>query len=86
MRFLVLILLALSVNGCATIHEKCSDPDIVSRYRDYDQCYAEESAARERKRAAIRQAFTYNPPQIQRQPSCTTTYNAYFHQFNTTCN
>lgn len=41
MKILVLALLLFS--GCAhqTVNEKCKDPDILNRYKDYDQCYQE---------------------------------------------
>jgi hypothetical protein len=53
-RKIILTLLTLiAASGCATVHQICSEPDALSKYRDYDQCYAEESASRDRRRKAF---------------------------------
>ena len=58
-----LMLLTLVLTGCAhkTIHEICTNADVLGRYRDYAQCYQEEADSRDR-RAAIAAAFRYVPP------------------------
>lgn len=70
-QFIAMVSLVI-LSGCAhaTIHEICSDPDVVSRYKDYDQCYAEESAAREQRKAAWKSAWAPKP-----KIECTTTNN-----------
>lgn len=49
MRLVYFVSLALSLAGCAhmTPHEKCSKPEIVSRYKDYDQCHQQLAQAEE---------------------------------------
>jgi hypothetical protein len=47
----LVILMMLSLTGCAhaTIHQICSRPDVLEKYQDYNECYKEETAERQRK-------------------------------------
>lgn len=49
-KIIILLLLAIT-SGCATstVHQYCQSH--TKEYLDYDQCYAEESSNRERRRA-----------------------------------
>jgi hypothetical protein len=53
-----LMILTLKALGCshATVHDKCSQPDTLSHYKDYDQCYAELSH-KERNKKNVFQGF-----------------------------
>lgn len=71
MKKILTILLMGLVSGCAhkSIHEKCSDAEILGHYRDYDQCYAEESASRKERQQRWAHAFK----NMGKQTNCTTT-------------
>ena len=73
MKYLILATIILGSLGCSskTVHEQCSDPEVAVKYRDYNQCYAEISAAHERKRQAWRN-MGQSIQQSTRQPSGTT--------------
>lgn len=83
MRLSIMLILLLSLAGCAhaTIHEICSDPDTLSRYKDYNQCYAEETANREAKRQ--RHLAWMRSMQNNNSMRCVSTQNGSF--INTNC-
>jgi hypothetical protein len=86
MRTTLIMIVLLALTGCAhaTIHEICSNPDVVSRYRDYDQCYAEESAIRQRKEEARKLfARSWGSLGSNNNVQCTSIQNGSF--TNTTC-
>lgn len=62
------------LSGCAhkTVHEECSDAGIVSKYKDYDQCYSERVTNRQidrAKRPSFAQSFSQG---FNKQPvNCT---------------
>lgn len=80
----ILSIFTVLMTGCATVHKKCMDPDVVSQYRDYNQCYQEISAARERARHAWEDMFKTEP---NRSISCNTTGSTIgnFNSSTTTC-
>lgn len=53
-----LIVVSLLMSGCAhkTVHERCSDHDTLSHYRDYEQCYEAETY-KQRNRKTFAQGF-----------------------------
>lgn len=60
---LLLITSLLILSACAhkTIHQICSEPDTAAKYKNYDQCYAEETSNQEqriRRGAAMSAGFT----------------------------
>jgi len=74
MTLLLLLSILVAITGCATVHQQCSDPKIAAQYRDYDQCYAERSADRERRRKAWSDAgdsFQQSMNNASRQPTQT---------------
>lgn len=75
MNKITLVLLALVLNGCAhkTIHEGCSDKDVLSHYQDYNECYSEESSRHARKQKAWAEAWDGMGKQAQSKPlNCNT--------------
>lgn len=53
----------LAFSGCATsktAHEACSEPDLVSRYKDYDQCFQAELLLRSKQKKCFTQGFGPN--------------------------
>lgn len=74
-----LLAFSLLVSGCATINEICSDPDTLSRYKDYNQCYAEKSA----RKARLREALTIQEQAPEKTVNCYT--NTYGSNSYTTC-
>lgn len=84
---LVILTLALIGFGCATktVHEVCSNPANLSRFKDYDQCYAEVTKDRERKEARRNEPPLFNLPKTT---NCTTTgTSSYGNYYDTTeCN
>lgn len=73
----MMVLICMLFVGCAhkTIHEVCSDVTTLSHYRDYDQCYAEETARREAKRQAWSRVGAAFQPRQSRSVSCVTNGN-----------
>lgn len=54
----IAITLLTILSACASNpHERCSDPSIASRYRDYDQCYSAETSRQAARHAAWQQAW-----------------------------
>jgi hypothetical protein len=55
----------LALSGCArakvkTPHEACTDPELVSRYKDYDQCFQAELLLRAKQTKCYTQGFGRN--------------------------
>lgn len=81
MRAIIVLSLVSFTFGCAhkTVHEECSTPEIVKRYRDYDQCYQEISGARAAYQNYVQQQpledprkiLRHGPPPGQRKQTCT---------------
>jgi hypothetical protein len=90
---LMMILAIVTTPACAgiTVHEHCSDPDVASRYRDYDQCYTEVAAkggpgSFRKALGAVLQGTSEGLQQAsQRKPSCVSMPNGYG-SYRTTCN
>jgi hypothetical protein len=46
----IALVIMFGLTGCAhaTIHQICSRPEVLEKYQDYNECYQEETAERQR--------------------------------------